>query len=78
MIFVLVLILLNYNNPKIVGFIILSVNTSFNNWGAVFDQFFNKKHTITYYKSGLWNMVEQNYNITKQKCKSILKTLRKV
>ena len=36
-----------------------------------------KRHP-SWYKSGLWNQAEKNYNATKRECRGVLKALRKV
>ena len=60
--------------------IILIINASLQGWSTVLMQVNKKikKWHLSWYESDLWTELKQNYNVGKQKCWVILKTLKKV
>lgn len=58
--------------------IILAVDVSLKRWEGVLMQLVKGKKHPSRYKSGTWFSIEKKYNTTKQKCRRILKALKKV
>ena len=59
--------------------IILIINASLQGWDTVLMQINKKikKWHLSWYESDLWTELKQNYNVSKQKCWAVLKTLKK-
>ena len=60
--------------------IILAVDFSLKKWNAILFQINSEtsKNHSSRYESGLWTMFESKYDVTKQECRELLKTLKKV
>jgi hypothetical protein len=59
------------------GDIILAVDSSFKNWGAVLVQMVEKRRAFSRYESGMWSDVEQRYDVTKRECREVLKAFKR-
>ena len=74
---VLALVKIQYTDEA--GEIILIVDASLKGWGAVLIQLDSlRQRHLSRYESGLWNKAEQNYDVIKRECCSVLKALQKV
>ena len=67
------------NHSLLIDEIILTVNFCLKKWSVILSQInfeMNKNHSSRY-KSNLWTMFESKYDVTKRKCRELLKTLKK-
>ena len=69
---------LNYS--FLIDEIILTVDFSLKKWNVILFQINSEtsKNHSSRYESGLWTMFESKYDVTKRKCRELLKTLKKV
>jgi hypothetical protein len=58
--------------------IILAINASLENWKKILMILRNeKKHSIRY-ENDIWSDAKKKYDVTKKKCRDVLKTLKKI
>jgi hypothetical protein len=70
---------LHYDPKEGWGTIVLAVDASLFGWGGTLGQYDDKgKKRVARYESGLWSLVEQNYDATKRECRGVLKCLHKL
>ena len=70
--------LVSLNYSKKAGEIILVVDASLDEWGRMLMQLLQGKRHPSRYENRIFSSIEKKYNATKQKCRGILKALKKV
>ena len=61
-----------------VGDIIFTIDASLEGWGGVLIQLVQGKRHPSRYESGIWSSVEKKYDATKQKCRGVFESSKKV
>ncbi len=67
-------IFIDYENDVI----ILAMNASFEDWKKILMILRNEKRHFICYKSDIWSDAKKKYDVTKKKCRDVLKILKKI